>query len=292
MVRPLTKEEKKRVRKALQGEFDYRKLKASEEMHQFAWHWNWDNGSEAMRWIIRQPQCDLGTALLIYSRAGGKDALIGEIEQKAQAGFYQSQNIRFDPNTDDGSQIDPMANIPEIMKRASPGEPSIREWLYDISFRTLSAEETTKAQHKIANGLAFLRREYPHLEEAATPQEIIAAIRQMIEETQKRPNKRQTPATADIDALGWLWADQLRCAYQWEWQCYDWEDGHDFGVFTPDKNYGTFPPYIVRYAFEMGTPARMQELFEMLAETDSREPGDFSYAFSVGWLKFKLGQSL
>ncbi len=41
-----------------------------DEWHQVAWKWNWDSGVEALQWIIRQPTCDRGTALLVYWTGG------------------------------------------------------------------------------------------------------------------------------------------------------------------------------------------------------------------------------
>src|SRR5712691_6236599 len=41
-----------------------------DEWHQVAWNWNWDSGVEALQWIIRQPMCDRGTALLVYWMGG------------------------------------------------------------------------------------------------------------------------------------------------------------------------------------------------------------------------------
>ncbi|MGZ3679993.1 MAG: DUF4274 domain-containing protein [Ktedonobacterales bacterium] len=38
--------------------------------HQVAWKWNWDSGIKPLQWIIRQPRCDRGTALLIYWYSG------------------------------------------------------------------------------------------------------------------------------------------------------------------------------------------------------------------------------
>ncbi len=39
---------------------------APEDWHQVAWNWNWDAGEDSLRWIARQPNCDRGTALLLY----------------------------------------------------------------------------------------------------------------------------------------------------------------------------------------------------------------------------------
>ncbi len=41
-----------------------------DDWHQVAWGWNWDSGHETLQWIIRQPTCDCGTALLVYWKGG------------------------------------------------------------------------------------------------------------------------------------------------------------------------------------------------------------------------------
>jgi hypothetical protein len=37
-----------------------------DEWHKVACSWNWDYGVEELRWTIRLPTCDRGTALLVY----------------------------------------------------------------------------------------------------------------------------------------------------------------------------------------------------------------------------------
>jgi hypothetical protein len=37
-----------------------------EDWHLFAVHWNWDNGSMPLVWIIRQDSCDQATAILAF----------------------------------------------------------------------------------------------------------------------------------------------------------------------------------------------------------------------------------
>lgn len=37
-----------------------------DQWHQAAQSWNWDNATHWLKWIVEQPQCDLGTALHIF----------------------------------------------------------------------------------------------------------------------------------------------------------------------------------------------------------------------------------
>ncbi len=120
--------------------------------HQVAWNWNWDGGVEVLKWIISQPQCHKGTALLVYWYGGPRyDSqfasaeevptfiretydLVREIEEKYLAGFYTSDGIKFDPHADEGidwtaeyADIEPKVAIPEIMYEPSGGETVKRE---------------------------------------------------------------------------------------------------------------------------------------------------------------------
>jgi hypothetical protein len=126
----------------------YLEKSSPEEWHQIAWNWNWDNGIEPLLWIIRQPQCNKGTALLIYWYSGPKWLyqynnrdevkpynlisydLVKEIEEKYTSGFYQNDNINFDPANDfDGhdwtkeyEEIEVKQNIPDMMFKPTLGQ--------------------------------------------------------------------------------------------------------------------------------------------------------------------------
>ena len=118
-----------------------------EMWHQIAWNWNWDNGIEPLKWIISQPNCDKGTALLIYWYSAPRfDAQYAsreevdkyeldkydftkEIENKYVSGFYQKENFSFDPHNDEGhdwtteySNYPLKQPIPEIMYQATKGK--------------------------------------------------------------------------------------------------------------------------------------------------------------------------
>ena len=131
-----------------------------DQWHQVAWNWNWDAGTAPLRWIIRQPNCDRGTALLVYWYGGPRFLaqyetrdevpefalehydLTMEIERAYLAGAYTRQEIAFDPRADRKSPRMPFdwtaeyANlpnhrpIPDLMYLATPG----REVECDRSF--------------------------------------------------------------------------------------------------------------------------------------------------------------
>lgn len=125
-----------------------------EELHQLAINYNWDDGIGIPDWIIRQPFCDRGTALLVFWRAAPRPYygyanrdevlkkqggifddevdyydLVKEIETRYLAGFYSQQNIAFDPNNDEGTirtqiylEYEAKQELPPIMLIATPGK--------------------------------------------------------------------------------------------------------------------------------------------------------------------------
>lgn len=88
------------------------------ELHAFAKSWNWDGGTERMRDVIEHPNCDAGTALLVYwyaspefySAFASRDDvpewaretydLIVDIEGRYLRGAYKTKSIAYDPKAD------------------------------------------------------------------------------------------------------------------------------------------------------------------------------------------------
>lgn len=145
---------------------EFLKKSPPETWHQVAWSWNWDNGLAPLEWLIRQPECDQGTALLIYWYAGGpswsKDSkdcdeyqrdvfeLVKEIERNYVSGFYQNGNLAFDPRYDcngrDWTKEHPEP-APEIFYQPSPGEKVGRKPFEDgYPPEVLAAVEVTNRQ--------------------------------------------------------------------------------------------------------------------------------------------------
>lgn len=150
----LTDEERSLIVRAFRGweiDCDQREFEAllqtSEGLHLYAKHYNWDDGPAEMLKIIRNPSCDLGTAIMIYWSGGpGWDCqytnrsevsvyerdtydLLREIEERVGAGFYRRQSIRFDPRDEDGhdytqryADVECQRQIPLYMYAATPGE--------------------------------------------------------------------------------------------------------------------------------------------------------------------------
>lgn len=159
----LTPEEKRRVTAALESDPNsdeivslIERLETSAELHQFVLNYNLNDGLLPLWKIVRNAECDQGTALCVYwlldnfaldreTHRGKTDpnrdgvGLIEEIEQRYGSGFYSRQDIRFAPlDTLDWSltkikllkhQCGGKLPFPEIMLEPSPGTDVIKEWM-------------------------------------------------------------------------------------------------------------------------------------------------------------------
>ena len=89
------------------------KAGSPDDWHHTAMHWNWDNDIAPLLWIIRQPDCDLATAVEIYYLAdpyhyfspksdrapedrGEYYALIMEIRERVASGQFRRRELAFD----------------------------------------------------------------------------------------------------------------------------------------------------------------------------------------------------
>lgn len=88
----------------------------SEEIERLATYYNWDNGTKFLRWAIKQPQCDKGTALSVYwhgapewytqfaskkevdSWAQDGYALLAAIERRVKKDDFKTNDYKFNVN--------------------------------------------------------------------------------------------------------------------------------------------------------------------------------------------------
>jgi hypothetical protein len=110
------------------------------QLHKYAANYNWDGGNRPMVRVIRQPKCDLGTALLVFwlsdprfyfeaLSSGDLESakwvdtkhLMREIIAKVRRGCYKTAGISFDPHkfagTDwtEGERPPTAIGIPDFM---------------------------------------------------------------------------------------------------------------------------------------------------------------------------------
>lgn len=159
MQKILLKEQYDRVLKVLWEGAAIETLQTAEELHLYAWNYNWDSGIDSMRRVIHHPLCDKGTALLIYWYAGPgylyqfltRDEVseyirdqydfLMELEQKYLSGAYQSEAITFDPAHDEGTgtnwtkeyaKIPKKRQIPAEMYQPTKGQQFQRKLTIDL----------------------------------------------------------------------------------------------------------------------------------------------------------------
>lgn len=271
MSQQLTQEQKKRILTALQTHSTYKQLQTPREFHRFARDWNWDDGFKPLQWIINQPQCDKGTALLIYWHAapkwfcqfGSRDEVIAanqdvklydfikEIEAKFGSNFYKSQIIRFDPKDDDGtdwtqaySDKKQKCTIPDLMLQVTAGQTLLYENLIEFSYRDLTAAETNKMQKLIAKGFKLLQEKGLDIVPTTDPRTIATAIKNYVDI--KRQETRGKIKKNDVaNSIAWVFGEQLHRAYGWKWQNVSFDEESEINLLSPDDIYRVHPPLVL-----------------------------------------------
>ena len=88
-------------------------------LHEEVMAYNWDDGVEQLFEIIRDPDCDLGTAKLVYWNGYDRKSfdLMKEIEKRVADKFYKIGLITYDPFEDREINMEDVnvKKIPEIM---------------------------------------------------------------------------------------------------------------------------------------------------------------------------------
>jgi len=139
------------------------KNKSTENLHKVGSSWNWDQGTDILRWIIEQPECDRSTVKLIFLLCPGEDLLrfpsrdkvanhqldafdlANRIADLWNSGFYKHAEVKFDP-AEEGMQI----YRKQEKKYAEQGLP----WNLAPDFdkpeghRVLSYEDFSEGYHK------------------------------------------------------------------------------------------------------------------------------------------------
>ncbi len=133
------------------GLLNYLKQGGPDHWHKVARGWSFNSEVEGLTWIIRQPTCDRGTAMLIYWRGqpgwfkqyGGRGEvpemmrveifdLLREIESRFASGAYARREIAFDPRNYEGADLTaPYQDVPEK-------HPIPKELLKATAGRTIS----------------------------------------------------------------------------------------------------------------------------------------------------------
>ena len=210
------KNSKNRFRRALEGQFSYKKLSAA-EWHQFVQNYNYDDGNAPLKWIIDQAHCDKGTALCLYwhlqtyllcqqDRYPGYEEqfnILKKIEQHYLAGFYQNEQFAFEPRD---NFLDSRINtscIPELMLRKTPGVAFDRESVEFAWLRRPDAKESKTIERKISNAIDIIRKfqaDYKHDDAVRSVEAIAHAVAHWHESGLD---------VAQAKVLSYLWLDSL-----------------------------------------------------------------------------------
>ena len=307
----LSKEQKRNVRKALNGQLSVKKLQTSLEYHYLAWHWNWDEGIKPLEWIIQQPNCDRGTALLIYWHGAPtwfcqyenkQDVKTNEgtltlynflkkIEKRVEDNFYTTQAISFDPQNDEGHDwtaeySDKLIKspIPEKMLRLSSGIQLKRNILTEFVHRDLNTNEIETVNAKISLGFNLLQDSFPDLSADSDSNLITKAIKDYIDLERKLTGGNVNFNSSQAN-VGWTFAQQIRREYGWAWRVYSWDDGDNeqIGLLSPDKIYILRPPSIV--VLSIGRPMwenAIEQFFALIGTYTKTQ--DFRDFCAWGWM--------
>jgi hypothetical protein len=310
----LSKQEKQRVRKALARRISVKKLQTPLEYHYFAWHWNWDNGIKPLEWIIRQPNCDQGTAWLIYwyaaptwfcqyqdkkgVRASGSNVkhydLIKEIEQRVAENFYTTQTICFAPSDDLGydrtaehADQPVKSPIPGHMLQASPGARLDRNILSGFVQRDLTADEAQEVKRNVDSGWNVLRVAFPQISEQSSPEEIVAAIGDYVNLERESAGKKQVSFDGPQAQVGWVLTRQIERKYGWVWQVYSFDDGDTerTALMSPDNVFIVAPANSVVLSIKRSATENAIGRFFDLLGTYTRTQ-DFREFYALNWMTF------
>ena len=151
-----------------------------EELENISQNYNWDDGYAIPVAIVRSPNCDLGTALRLYWRAGAQwltqysdisevrdldleawDFCL-EVEGRVENRFYTSANVIFDARSDDGSDhtadyldLPQHRKIPDNMFQPFPAPvPFSTQLLHEA----IQSSMTLPKNRRISGAMSYLKR--------------------------------------------------------------------------------------------------------------------------------------
>lgn len=214
-----SKKNKNRVLKAVNGEMSYQKLSAV-ELHQFVQNWNYDDGIEPFKWIIKQKMLDKGTVLCLYwllqpdyfcqfeSEDEIKDdlyfghyKLLKEIEERYNTGFYQDEHFSFDPHEEFIDQNSNTKCIPPAMLVKTGGIAFERQDIEFAFLRNPNEKELKTIAGKIADAVKIIQISNPDF----VYEDSDAAVKAIVESVEYWKGKEL--GKLKINNLSYLWMD-------------------------------------------------------------------------------------
>ncbi|WP_316634423.1 DUF4274 domain-containing protein [uncultured Flavobacterium sp.] len=300
------KKNKNRVLKAVNGEMSYRKLTAA-ELHQFVQHWNYDDGIEPFKWIIKQKYLDKGTALCLYwmlqpdyfCKFKNEDEikedinyetylLVKEIEKKYVSGFYGDENFSFDPKEEFPDEYSNTNCVPAEMLVKSPGDVFERQDIEFAFLRKPNEKELKTINTKIADAVKIIQISNPDFLYNQTDL-VIKAIIESVEYW-----KGKELGKIKIKNLSYLWMDSVHKKHNWDWIIWDWETGNNIGVTNATKELTCLADTIINHTIDgFQQSAIISDLYKNLEGVNSfydlkKDPySGIGLLFSTDHLKFR-----
>lgn len=300
------KKSKNRVLKAVNGEMTYKKLTAP-ELHQFVQHWNYDDGIEPFDWIIKQKNCDKGTALCLYwslqpdyfCKFKNEDEieaginyktylLIKEIEERYCAGFYVDEIFSFNPKDEFLDEHSNTMCIPKEMLEQSAGNVFERQDIEFAFLRNPNEKELKAIDAKIQTAIKIIQVSNPDFIYSETGA-AINAIMQSVEYW-----KGKELGKIKINNLSYLWMDCVQKQHHWNWIIWDWETGNNIGVTNATKELTCLADTIINHTIDGFMPSSIiDDLYKDLAGVSNfydlkKDPySGIGLLFSSDHLKFR-----
>lgn len=305
-MQEFNKKNKNRVFNAVNGEMSYKKLTAP-ELHQFVLHWNYDDGIDPFKWIIKQKYLDKGTALCLYwmlqpdyfcrfkNESEIKNQLnyenyklIKEIEEKYVSGFYTDENFSFDPKKEFLDQNINVSCIPSLMTVKSAGTVFERQDIEFAFLRKPTEKELKSVISKIGDAVKIIQISNPNFKYDQTDE----AIKAIIESVEYW--KEKDSGIIKIKNLSYLWLDCVCKSHNWEWIVWDWETGNNIGITNPSKELTCLAGTIIKHTIDgFQKSSIISDLYEDLKGVTNffdlkKDPySGIGLLFSTNHLKFR-----
>lgn len=273
------KKNRKKVLKAINGQYDFKKLNTI-ELHQFILNYNYDDGLHPFEWIVEQNIVDKGSVLNLYwllspsffCQKGGEVTnedyrifdkqlkLIKKIEQKYLGGFYKNSSFYFNPKDEFLKSDTDTSCIPHEMCLETEGVVFNKEELEVAFFRKLTDKEVEQLQSKIIEGESFIQMFDSNFTIKNAPMIIIDMLKYCLDNWNEITNFKQINK---LNILSYLWYDCVVREYNWQWVIFDWEDDRDFFIINPSKDLACGGNNIITYTFPIeGTNNVMLDPFQ------------------------------
>lgn len=265
----LQRDQIKRIKQVLNGK-PVTILKTSMEKHQLLLHWNFDDGLEPFKYLVNQPDTDLGTIVLLYwllepgyyyknNKDNETSLLIKKIEENVKNDFYKSKEISVDPKNNLGTNFldepnnrDTLKLIPEIFAQPTLGKevgllkliPQVIDKVYP-----LNQVDRIKLNNQIEKGILELIKINPNISQDSKPEEIIDALN--LYAKSKRPKEEGLVIKFDrkqnllFKCLDLVFGEQLVRKADWKWYIHELHeqvlDYRDFVLISADNKFEWHP---------------------------------------------------